>query len=353
MFEVDVNGLIQQYRTKPTMNVNVTGSSGSIPKPLTYDYMPEGYPSKSVGTVTLMQEQEVTFSDMGGGAYGAAAPVKIDVSDGKTYTIVWDGVEYSCVGHVADGASYIGNPAAFGAESTGEPFLYANASAGQSMWVAYDTATSHTISVITQATTYEKINESFLPKSVFTDADWDFVSNKPFFNNPLNIQITGEASISNIRGGNDFIDLGVTAPSFNEGLCYKVEGEVSFLNNTANQRHTLQINKYCEADSSHSIPLGTIYDSAVGRNFKISFGGNNSYYPGNLITSSSGSNNSYTITANFTIVSEVKQLPEDYIPNTIQRVGDDVIISSSTADSTKKFKITVDDSGTLSATEVT
>ena len=28
MFEVDVNGLTQQYRTKPTMNVDITGSSG-------------------------------------------------------------------------------------------------------------------------------------------------------------------------------------------------------------------------------------------------------------------------------------------------------------------------------------
>ena len=41
------------------------------------------------------------------------------------------------------------------------------------------------------------------------------------------------------------------------------------------------------------------------------------------------------------------------IPSTIQRVGDDVIINSSTPDSTKKFKITVDDTGTISATEVT
>ena len=352
MFEVDVNGRKQRYRSKPTMNVDTTGSSGgsSIQKPLTYDYMPQGYPSKSVGAVTLMEEQEVTFADMDG-AYGATAPAKVDISDGQIFTVVWDGVEYSCVGHVIENVTYIGNLAAFGLEATSEPFLYFNGE--QPMWVSYDTAASHTISVITQATTYEKIDENFLPKSVFTDADWDFVSNKPFFNNPLNIQITGEASISNFRGGNDFIDLGVTAPSFNEGLYYKVEGEVSFLNNTANQRHTLQINKYCEAASGHSIALGTIYDSAVGRNFNISFGGNNSYYPGKLITSSSGSPNSYTITVNFTIVSEVKQLPEEYIPNTIQRVGDDVIISSSTADSTKKFKITVDDSGNLSATEVT
>lgn len=50
---------------------------------------------------------------------------------------------------------------------------------------------------------------------------------------------------------------------------------------------------------------------------------------------------------------EIKQLDDALIPNTIQRVEGDVIIPSSTADSTKKFKITVDDSGTISATEVT
>ena len=34
-------------------------------------------------------------------------------------------------------------------------------------------------------------------------------------------------------------------------------------------------------------------------------------------------------------------------------ITDHIILTSSTADSTKKFKITVDDSGTLTATEVT
>ena len=48
-----------------------------------------------------------------------------------------------------------------------------------------------------------------------------------------------------------------------------------------------------------------------------------------------------------------KMMDETYIPSSIQRVGGDIIIPSSTADSTKKFKITVDDSGAISATEVT
>lgn len=352
MFNISVNDKKNIYRSKPVMNVDTTGSSGggSIPKPLTYDYMPEGYPSKSIETVTLMEEQELAFADMGG-AFGATAPVKIDISDGQTYTIVWDGVEYSCVGHVLEGGSYIGNPAAFGLEATSEPFLYFNGE--QPAWASYDTATSHTISVTTQATTYEKIDENFLPKSVFTDADWDFVSNKPFFNNPLNANITAENITCTINAGSNHINLGVTAPSFNEGLYYKVEGEISFLNNSANMSYTLQINRYCKADSSGMISLGTVYDGYMREELVVGFCGDNySVFRGNLYVRGTDSV-SYTITANFTIISELKKLLEDYIPNTIQRVGDDVIISSSTADSTKKFKITVDDSGTLSATEVT
>ena len=50
---------------------------------------------------------------------------------------------------------------------------------------------------------------------------------------------------------------------------------------------------------------------------------------------------------------EIKKIDDEFIPDTIQRVGGDVIINSSTPDSTKKFKITVDDTGAISATEVT
>ena len=45
-------------------------------------------------------------------------------------------------------------------------------------------------------------------------------------------------------------------------------------------------------------------------------------------------------------------IPAEYIDDAIQRVGADVIIPSSTPGSTKKFKITVDDSGNLTATEI-
>ena len=102
------------------------------------------------------------------------------------------------------------------------------------------------------------------------------------------------------------------------------------------------------------INLGKVYDEEIQQQLIVAFCGNN-YIPFrghlNLYATNSPSVD-YTITANFTITGILKKLLEDYIPDTIQRVGDDVIIPSSTPDSTKKFKITVDDSGTISATEV-
>ena len=134
----------------------------SIPKPLTYDYMPEGYPSKGIETTTLMEEQEVTFSNLGG-VFTASSPVQFYISDGQTYTVVWDGVEYSCVCHAIEDGFYIGNPAAFGLESTGEPFVYVIEP--RCMWASYDTAKIHTIGVTGPGMVYKTIDKKFLPEA--------------------------------------------------------------------------------------------------------------------------------------------------------------------------------------------
>lgn len=52
-------------------------------------------------------------------------------------------------------------------------------------------------------------------------------------------------------------------------------------------------------------------------------------------------------------VTSRRPLSYSLLPDTVLRQGDDVLIQSTTPNSTKKFKITVDDTGTLSATEVT
>ena len=150
-FSLDENGVL-----------SVSGG-GSIPKPLTYDYMPEGYPSKGVGTVTLMEEQELKFSDLGGMSV-AVSPVQFDISVGQIYTVVWDGVEYSCVCHDSEQGPYIGNPALIGLESTSEPFVYIKDS-GRYMWGSYDTVTSHTIGVTGPDMVYKTIDKKFLPEA--------------------------------------------------------------------------------------------------------------------------------------------------------------------------------------------
>ena len=174
MFEVDVNGLTQQYRTKPTMNVNVTGSSGSIPKPLTYDYMPEGYPKKDIEYVTLMEEKEVAFTEHGG-LMGAVSPVILDVESGDKLTIIWDGVSYDVVVKelVVPGPSNLvekmfGNLALINkGESEDYPFVYCGVSdpVNEFYWDTTDTATSHTIKVMRQQVTITPMSTDFIPKN--------------------------------------------------------------------------------------------------------------------------------------------------------------------------------------------
>ena len=140
------------------------GGGGSVPKPLTYDYMPEGYPTKSVQTTTLMEEQELAFASDGEGIYGAQLPNPFEIVVGKTYTVNWDGTEYECVGFTMGPDSGLGNLSIIGAGAdTGEPFIYLNDPNMGSGFNTLDTSASHTISVKTTAETVTPMAKEFLP----------------------------------------------------------------------------------------------------------------------------------------------------------------------------------------------
>ena len=141
------------------------GGGGSVPKPLTYDYMPEGYPKKAMGTVTVMGEQEVAFYDDKGSPerYGDPAD-PFNIIESQTYTVSWDGTEYECVCSVGTegGVSfpYIGNLFIGGlGDDTGEPFIYTSAG----LFVTLDTSASHTISVKTTEEIVTPMAKEFLP----------------------------------------------------------------------------------------------------------------------------------------------------------------------------------------------
>ena len=144
-------------------------SGGSVPKPLTYDYMPAGYPKKSVQTTTLMEEQEVAFT-LNKGVYSAQITKAFKVIEGQTYTVNWDGTEYECVGVIFNSIPLLGNLSIIGiGGDSGEPFLYEIERAA-GIFGTLDTSASHTISVKTTGEIATPIAEEFLPAGVGTAA---------------------------------------------------------------------------------------------------------------------------------------------------------------------------------------
>ena len=140
--------------------------SSNTPKPLTYDYMPEGYPSKSVQTTTLMEGQELAFT-LNEGVYSAVPTKAFEIIEGQTYTVSWDGTEYKCAGEPAFNgtASALGNLSIAGlGNDTGEPFLYLyDNTATLGRFATFDTSASHTISVKTTEKTITPMAKEFIP----------------------------------------------------------------------------------------------------------------------------------------------------------------------------------------------
>ena len=137
----------------------------NTPKPLTYDYMPEGYPSKSVQTTTLMEEQAVEFT-LDRTTYFGSPTNPFEISKGQTYTVNWDGTEYECVCFAStDNVYRFGNMSILGeGGDTGEPFLYTYKISNQSGYFnTLDTSASHTISVKTTEEIVTPMAEEFLP----------------------------------------------------------------------------------------------------------------------------------------------------------------------------------------------
>ena len=141
-----------------------SGGGGSVPKPLTYDYMPEGYPSKSVQTTTLMEEQQLASVSGAGTVYGGVLTDAFDIAPGQTYTVNWDGTEYECVCVSDSKGQYLGNLSIYGqGDDTGEPFLYV---LWESVFLTLDTSASHTISVKTVEKVITPMAAEFLPSEI-------------------------------------------------------------------------------------------------------------------------------------------------------------------------------------------
>ena len=125
--KLTINGT--EYDGSTDVQMTIEGGGSSVPKPLTYDYMPEGYPTKTMGTVTVMEEQVVEFVSHGDGLPNIGTPTTTFTPvEGQTYIVNWDGTEHECVCSIFNGRFLVlGNLSIVGAGAdTGEPFIYLN-----------------------------------------------------------------------------------------------------------------------------------------------------------------------------------------------------------------------------------
>lgn len=303
------------------------------------------YTGDPVETV-LVEESTTAFSDEGV-AYGGEVTSTFSATVGNTYMVYWDGAVYESVcADYGAGITAIGNLSIAGAGAdTGEPFLIVPDGSSIYIYTA-DTSASHTFSISGFVQEVVKIDEKYLPEySVVYSGDptdWsepkkqqmydDFISGKLVLYQYSRDKIGIVLSVfySKTVGlkfvfftGNILINFGGTAFSNPIEL---TESSINYLiNNQINNltRWKLYSANYSEISVGDLLSMYVVFDSTTKKA---------------CILAETKSDGSTIHTERSTIVTN----------------GDsDIVLSSSTSGSSKKFRITVDDSGTISATEVT
>ena len=320
--------------------------SSNTPKPLTYDYMPAGYPTKSVQTTTLMEEQELAFASVGGGAYMSSLSTALNIVEGQTYTVNWDGTEYECVGFIMESDPGLGNLSLMGTgDDTGEPFLYIYGGI-----FTFDTSASHTVGVKTTAEAITPMAEEFLPLRVTAVIEnAHTAANSAQAATYINTEVLDCAFSSVATFTFDKQTSGRDTFNFNGFNYYKISGFNPAPENVTSFKGT--------RESGAELSSITIGNNCVEYGFFI------------VVASAGDCSLAVNETTTFSFTAPSAGLYATYEENEANLTAGTgefilrestgsfsitgLLLKSSTAGSTKKFKITVDDTGTLSATEVT
>lgn len=322
----------------------------------------------------LLNATKYAFSNISGNVGVETLPEIIPISGNTEYMVEWDGIPYRLTAkniEGSDGAAFIGNAALIqmGAD-TKEPFCIITIN-DQVTQIGAAVATEHTVAISTFVSSVIPIDSKFLPQNVF---DYNALNNKPVMLEPLNIAINKQESSSRINVGTNYIGGVNEALEVVDGVFYRISGTISltYLGNRTTAELTLNGLYPSKKDGDQYIELNEVGKYPGDPEFERKpwsftvyklFSTNSYFYPGALQISCDVGNTGATfdIEINLTIEKMIMQIDEDCIPDTIARKAEldsritekEVILTSSTTDSTKKFKITVDDTGTIKATEVT
>ena len=267
------------------------------------------YTGNPVETV-LVGESTVSFADQGG-VYSATFPSTFSATVGETYKVYWDGTAYECTCVDFNGHTVIGNPSVAGVGSdTGEPFMMVVVNGNGIQIYAADTSASHTFSISGFVQEVVKIDAKYLPSE----------------NVPYTVPIVINEDIRN--AGNE--EKKAIYDAFRSGNLILIRYRGAY----SGDEYAILTYVYFEESSSKTL-------------FKFTYlaGEYLYYYDSQVDPSIRGTQISDTgikKIVDFRVKYILRNDPLNYF-----------VLNSSTAGSTKKFRITVDDSGTITATEVT
>ena len=260
----------------------------------------------------LVEESAVTFTEGSNGLYGAQVQSTFVATVGEAYKVYWDGSAYECTCADFNGYPVIGNLSIVGAGSdTGEPFaIMVNNGVGMEI-VSTDTSASHTFSISGFVPEVVKIDKKYLPEPE-TDP---YILITESYSGTYSCNMTYDEIAELYAKYSDAIGL------------FDMRYNVFYFHLTRNEYNGTQ---YRCISVRHS------------DNFYFSFGFTDDYHYFEILIRKDG-----TIEENSD--AEINYMDELEFTNGYYPL----VVKSSTEGSTKKFKITVDDSGALTATEVT
>lgn len=293
------------------------------------------YTGNPVETV-LVEESTVTFAAVDG-MYMGQLESTFSATVGETYKVSWDGAAYECTCVIFNNTPAIGNLSIMGAGSdTGEPFIMGILNGKAIQIVTQNTSASHTFSISRLATEVVKIDEKYLPDTIATKSE---------------VEATQEVL--------DGVFSSVATFTFDK----QTSGRDTFVFNAFNYYKISDFNPAPENVISFK---GTTEDG--GKSSIIMTGSNCVGYGFFIVVAAAGRCSlPVTETVTYSFDAPSAGLYACYNEgNTAMTAGTGeftlrastgslyitgLLLKSSTADSTKKFRITVDDSGVPTITD--
>ena len=301
------------------------------------------YTGDPVETV-LVEESTVSFTGSGG-IYSGTIQSSFKPKLGNTYKVFWDGSIYESLCTPAYEDFMIGNTSIIGiGTDTGEPFLiniYKDTNNNTIEIITTETSESHVISISESSQLIVKIPAKFIDKNT----SGYIVVHK---SETMTKQEAANYTSAFLGGEIAFVVWGT---NLHIKMIYYVSGSTLSL--------TLENNEYYSITENDEGLFNYNDRILTAASFPANYTSTNSalkfYCKKNNISISppSFSNGVGSTNKLFTVKADGSKSKDFDVLGNGEAVTPAIILYSSTANSTKKFKITVDDSGTLKATEVT